>query len=285
VVGATAGPLHHEVDARWLMAYAASLGATEAAYLDTARAGGIVAHPLFPVCYEWPALLALRTGLPPEVEARAVHATHDLVVHRLPRAGDRLATTAVVTAVRPHRAGTLVVTRLETVDGDGHAVSTTEYGSVYRGVTCEATEAADSPVSASSRPAASATPRWTAVIPVADTLAHVYSECARIWNPIHTDRAVALAAGLHDVILHGTATLGLAVTELVRRDAGDDPRRVRRITGRFGAMVTMPSTLTLEARASSDGPDGPCVGFQVLTADGRPAIRDGLIVLGHGRAR
>ena len=27
----------------------------------------------------------------------------------------------------------------------------------------------------------------------------MYTECARIWNPIHTDRAVALAAGLPDI--------------------------------------------------------------------------------------
>jgi hypothetical protein len=44
-------------------------------------------------------------------------------------------------------------------------------------------------------------------------------------------------------------------------------------------MVTMPSTLTLEARTSPEGPDDPCIGFQVLTADGRPAIRDGVMVL------
>ena len=29
-------------------------------------------------------------------------------------------------------------------------------------------------------------------IPVAAHLAHTYTECAHIWNPIHTDRAVAL---------------------------------------------------------------------------------------------
>jgi acyl dehydratase len=261
------------------MAYAASLGATEPVYLDTARAGGVLAHPLFPVCYEWPVLLELRASLPPDVEARAVHATHDLVLRRLPRPGDRLATTAVVTAVRPHRAGTLVVTRLETVDADGHAVSATEYGSVYRGVTFEPAGAGAAPATGLPRALQPGTPRWSAAIAVADTLAHVYSECARIWNPIHTDRAVARTAGLPDIILHGTATLGLAVTELVRREAGGDPRRVRRISGRFSAMVMMPSTMTLEAHAPLDQPDGRRIGFQVVTADGRPAIRDGLVVL------
>ena len=60
IVGVTVGPIAHDIDARWLMAYAAGLGETDARYYDTLASGGPVAHPLFPVCYEWPVLLALR---------------------------------------------------------------------------------------------------------------------------------------------------------------------------------------------------------------------------------
>src|SRR6185436_4298785 len=70
-------------------------------------------------------------------------------------------------------------------------------------------------------------------IPIAAGAAHVYTECARIWNPIHTDRKVALAAGLPDIILHGTATLALAVSRLVDHYLGADPTRVTRLGGRF----------------------------------------------------
>ena len=59
VVGAGVGPLAHNIDARWLMAYAAGLGETDPRYFDTLAPGGPAAHPLFPVCYEWPVLLAL----------------------------------------------------------------------------------------------------------------------------------------------------------------------------------------------------------------------------------
>ena len=54
------GRSSHDVDARWLMAYAAALGEDDAALLRHARADGPVAHPLFAVCYEWPAALAIR---------------------------------------------------------------------------------------------------------------------------------------------------------------------------------------------------------------------------------
>src|SRR4029077_6419959 len=59
---------------------------------------------------------------------------------------------------------------------------------------------------------------WSTEVAISPTLAHVYTECARIWNPIHTDRAVARAAGLPDIILHGTATLALAVSRALRHD-------------------------------------------------------------------
>ena len=54
-------------------------------------------------------------------------------------------------------------------------------------------------------------------IDVSAVAAHVYTECARIFNPIHTDVAVAEASGLPGPILHGTATLAMAVSAVVDR--------------------------------------------------------------------
>ena len=59
-VGLRVEPLASEIDARWLMAYAAALGETAPGWYDTTAAGGPPAHPIFPVCYEWPAVLAVR---------------------------------------------------------------------------------------------------------------------------------------------------------------------------------------------------------------------------------
>jgi len=110
-------------------------------------------------------------------------------------------------------------------------------------------------------------------VPIAANLAHVYSECARIWNPIHTDRAFAAAAGLPDIILHGTATLALAVSRVVAAGGGD-PRRVRRIAARFGAMVRLPSEVVVRLFA----PEGDIVRFEVCNDEGGLAVRDGLVV-------
>jgi len=54
LVGITAGPVASEIDARWTMAYAAGIDDTAACYLDTRCPEGIVAQPVFPVCFDRP---------------------------------------------------------------------------------------------------------------------------------------------------------------------------------------------------------------------------------------
>jgi len=285
-VGITVGPREHEIDARWLMAYAAALGESAPEYFDTARPDGILAHPLFPVCYEWPLALDVRAkALPDDVAVRGVHATHRLTLHRPPRAGDRLSTTATVAALERRTPGAYLVLRMETVDAAGRPVSTTEYGSLYLGVDCDAPLSASLPKGERERGTRSPQGRgpgegwWSVEVRIAATLAHVYTECARIWNPIHTDRAVALGAGLPDIILHGTATLALAISQVLRQQPRGATTLVRAVTARFGAMVRMPSRIVVRGQAPRPSTAGAVVGFEALAEDGHPAVRDAEIVL------
>lgn len=281
IVGTSAGPRVQHLDARWLMAHAAALGETAAEHFDTTRAGGVLAHPLFPVCYEWPLAVDLRgKTLSDEIAARGVHATHDLTIHRRPCAGDRLSITAAITAVEPRPPGAYVVMRFETLDADGRPVTTTDYGSLYLGVECEGMPRHPSPRPSPRRGEGDrGAPTWAAEVPIQANFAHVYTECARIWNPIHTDRAVALAAGLPDIILHGTATLALAVSEVLRREPEGPVLSVARISCRFGGMVRLPSTLRVEGWEAAVTDAGRAVAFQALGADGRPAVREGRVQL------
>jgi acyl dehydratase len=274
IAGTEVGALSTSLDARWVMAYSAALGVDDPRYYDTLAPDGPVAHPLFSVCYEWPAVLALRSKAVQESWAlRGVHSTHHVVIHRLPSAADRLLTRAQIIAVRPSRAGTLVVARLSTVDRNGRPVTTTDYGSVYRGITTEGE--ARAPVEPLARPSPPASPavRWTAAVPIAPRAAHIYSECARIWNPIHTDIAVARSAGLAAPILHGSATLALAVSRLIKQDLDGDPARVREIAVRFTGLVFMPSTFTVRGR----GRAGDLLAFDAVDEHGEPVLSDGML--------
>jgi len=280
LVGTPVGEIETDIDARWPMAYAAGLGDADPAYLDTLRPGGIVAHPLFPVCYEWPLAVESRARqLGDEIALRSVHATHDVTIHRRARPGDRLRTTAAVVAVAPRRAGAYVLTRYATVDVDGAPVSATDYGSVYLGVACDPEGELPRAPEASGDEAAGAD-AWTAEVPIPATLAHVYTECARIWNPIHTDPAVARQAGLSAILLHGTATLALAVSAALAREPRGAETPVARIACRFTGMVSLPSRLTVTGRAARAGDGGNRATFRAATPDGRAVLSGGWLDVG-----
>jgi acyl dehydratase len=197
-----------------------------------------------------------------------------------------------------------VVARLVTRDAGGNLVSETDYGSLYRGVSVadvsgpadhrgsaadggspdhggSAADARrhDAPAPAAQGPtgrdAMPSAPRWTERVDVPYHLGHIYTECARIWNPIHTDLAVARAAGLPGPILHGTATLALAVSRIVERDLEGDCRAVRGIDARFTGMVPLPSTFTVHAGAR----DRHGIAFEAVAGQGAPVVSQGVLHL------
>ena len=114
---------------------------------------------------------------------------------------------------------------------------------------------------------------WQEPVDIAAGAAHVYTECSRIWNPIHTDPGVARAVGLPGIILHGTATLALAVSRVVARDIGGEPAAVRGVRVRFTGMVTLPSTLVVRGR----GRRGGQVLFDAVDGGGRSVLGEGVV--------
>lgn len=276
MVGESTRPFSHDVDARWIMAYAAGLDDLNPRYMDTS-AGTPVAHPVFPVCLEWPVILSSRElpgyeTVTAEEGARGVHAAHDLHLYRPIRAGERLTTRGTIIALDAIRPGAAQMTRLDTTDEQGELVCRTYQLGISRGVAVTGeprqVEAPPAPPAAAGANRAGAGRAFA--LPVAAGAAHVYTECARIFNPIHTDRAVALAAGLPDIILHGTATMAMAVSRLVDEYLDGDPTRVRRLGGRFATMVLMPSTLTLNV----DGVENGTIFYNVHTGDGQAAFQN-----------
>ena len=254
IVGQEGGPDELRVDKRWLMAYNAALGEVS----DRP-------HPVFAVCYEWPATSALResTGLQ-KINARLVHAQHDLVWHKEIIPGDILRVTARVVAATRRGPGAFVVFRLAASDSRGEPVSTSHYGMLYRGVALEGGDRGS--VEDPPKQEKELSPMGS--FSVAATAGHVYTECARIWNPIHTDPDYAREAGLPGIILHGTATLALSVSTIMK-SMNVEAKRVR---CRFSGMVLMPSTLRLFAAR-----DGTSIAFETRDASGKPVIERGRI--------
>ena len=276
LVGKTVGAISTVCDARSLMSFSAGVPDERPELYDTVH--GLVAHPLYPVSAEWD-LMVRHGSVPPSITAaevaRGVHAVHDVLHERAVHPGEEITLWATVVAVDRRPAGASQTVCFVAQDAGGDVVWRTRHVSVFRGVELLG-EPRSADVEWPSLPARTSESGGAALAERASWVrpidAHVYTECARIWNPIHTDLARARGAGLDAPILHGTATLARAVS-ITTELAGVPLARVRRVAASFSAMVNLGSTIgvrLLEASLTT-------LHFDVLTEDGQKAIRSGTI--------
>jgi acyl dehydratase len=259
-VGAELGSRVTTVTARQVLAYAAGLGVDDPRTLDDTDTG-LAALPQWCVSLEWPVVSSPDArrilGLEPEETPRGVHVGQDSTFHAPIRPGATVRSSGRLASVRSTSAGALVRVLLETVDeASGKPLVSTWSSSIYRGVAVAGPDraiAAPPEVPGAGAQALGASAEEI-VFPARRGFAHVYSECAAIWNPIHTERAVALRVGLPDIILHGTATWALAGLAVTARRAGGDASRLRRLAGRFAAPVLPDSVLRARVGAPLEPP-------------------------------
>lgn len=118
-------------------------------------------------------------------------------------------------------------------------------------------------------------PDVTLSIPVPADQSHRYADVSLDRNPLHLDKAVAEAAGLPDVIVHGLCTMALSSRALLAKVAFGDGRSLRRLAVRWTKPVFNDTTLTLRAWREPEG-QWP---FEVLDADGDTVVKSGLAVI------
>jgi acyl dehydratase len=230
--------------------YAASIGDDNPLYFDDEQDGGVVAPPMLTVALTWPLSVDLSrhlegNGLTREILDTRVHYSEYLEFHRLMRPGDRLRIRGTVVAIIPHRAGTHLIARYHAADESGRPVFTEYAGVMLRGV--ELLDGGSS-IGLPTLPenAWEGEPEWESVMVVDPLAPYVYDGLTDIVFPIHTSPAFARRVGLPGIILQGTATLALAARELVNREAGWDPRRLRSLSCRFTAMVKPGTEIQLQ---------------------------------------
>lgn len=269
------------IEKRRVLAFSAVIGATSTDRFDDASPDGIVALPQYCVSLEWPLASAPETaaslGLAAGEAKAVIHLRQDSEFHSPIKPGDSLTITSVLTGVRSTARGAIVRSRTDTVNtSTGAPVVTTHSDALFIGV---AVNGDDASIEESTAPPVEDMPPSPArtSLHIARELPHLYTECAHIWNPIHTERAAALAAGLPDIILHGTATWALAGQEIVKQYAGGDAGRLRRLAGEFSAMVIPGNDIVVE-HARSAG-DANRVLFAVRNHEGAIAIKTGIAEL------
>lgn len=282
--GARCVPRTVSITSRQAMNFAAALNDGNPLYFDDTRSEGVLAHPMLAVALTWPLSSGADStwehgGIIPEARVRQVHYNESVIWHRPMQAEETLTIQGLICAVRSHPAGTLVSIRYEARDLTGVPVFTEFITGLMVGVILLDDGAGDESVPAIERSPEGLSGGWKHTIEISPLAAHIYDGCSGISFPIHTSRAFALSAGLPGTIYHGTATLGLALREIINRESEANPGRVAEVHCGFRGMVVPGTSLTLSVHGTQYDAGLTTVYFDVITAAGEPAIRNGRVLL------
>lgn len=272
------------LSARFLMGYAAAIGDSNPIYYDDTAEGGVAAHPGICFSLQWKSRFKPDRTLNTRAAPFAVHASTDLRIHRPFRMGDAITTQGGVVAMHQIPPGVFAIDRYQMTDSMGRLVAELDYNGITRGATLDTSRTSVAEADADILPqpvpgqALPAQPTWSQAIPITAYAAQQYTECAQIYNPIHTEPSVALAAGLPDIILHGSATQSMALSSIVDREFAGDAQRLTRVCGQLRAMVLMDSHIQVDCLGIELQSMGKVVFYQVRNAQGQLAIANGVIV-------
>jgi acyl dehydratase len=273
--GARLRPYRIDVDRRMTTNYAAAVGDDNPLYFDDRRPAGQIAPPMLAVALTWPVSANMGDHIelkdfPRDVLTSQVHYTERLDFHRPVRPADRLTLNGQIAAILPHRAGTHFIVRYEAFDRENRPVFTEHIGAMFRGVACRG-EGVALDLPADPQGDWSAGPVWRRQIQVDPMLPYIYDGCSDIVFAIHTSPAFAVGVGLPGIILQGTCTLALAARELVNREAGGDPTRLKTLSCRFSGMVRPGTAVSVELKSRSKED----LFFEVINQEGEKAVGKG----------
>lgn len=271
--------LTYDISVRMTQAYAAGVGDWNPLYFNDDSPESVLAPPCLVYALQWNSRDMPGAPLGTTPPTQYIHASTDLRFERSLRAGEVITVQGRRIEVAQRPPGVYVVTRFEMRDASGELVATVDDGAIARGAHTDGPDVSLKETPPLPRPTGRESGGWSVTVPIAREAAHVYTECADIWNPIHTERRVALAAGLPDIILQGSATMALAARELVNRVASSDSSRLARLAGQFRAMVIPGEEIRVACSGVSPGDQGERVTFfEVLNLKGEPAVKGGTAV-------
>jgi acyl dehydratase len=236
------------VDPERALAYAAATNDENPVYRE-----GRLAPPLFAVVPTVDLMAhMLLTFVPEEHLLTLLHGEQDMFFHQPLLQGMTLHGRGVAQSTRVGSTGTRLVIRLDFDDDAGAPVVEQYFTLFLRGLTEGPDLGPDTPPHVLP-PEARANVVATVVMHVDDDQTFRYRAVSGDPNPIHFDEAVAKAAGLPGIIVHGLCTLAMASRAIVETQCDGDPGRLARIAARFTAPAFPGNDLTVTVFGLGDG--------------------------------
>jgi acyl dehydratase len=273
VPGAWTETFDVEVGATQTIAYAAATNESDRRFLL-----GEVASPMFATVPVRPATraafaLAMPEGLPPTVPRLAGEQDMHFIAPIVP--GQALRCRARFLGISPKSSGTALAFEVETRGGAGGLLNR-QYMTTFLPRVRWPHEAGERPPdrvvppdSREHRPVLRVSQRFD------PDQTYRYSEAAGDPSRWHLDDAVARAAGLPGIIIHGLCTMAFLCRAVADRVGGGDVLRVRRLAVRFSRPIFPGSEMTTEITPVGERTGRRACLFEATREDGERVITNG----------
>jgi acyl dehydratase len=247
---------------------------------DSRHLEGILAPPLFSALLVHESVKeAVRQLIGPELASQCLHGEH-LVQVLAPLAGeDIVRVRASALAIRPTRAGTVIIIRGEVTSGARRDIAEHYFTSILPGKHLvqephSVTERLPSLVANEDRVPLAPVSFW-----VPDDITFLYAEVSGDHHPYHVDKSAAQAAGFPSTIVHGLCTLALTASSLSNQPKGTEGREVGTLGARFAAPLFPGQRATVRRWVDSSDPDR--LYFEVVDESETVVLKSGYV---HFRA-
>ncbi len=278
MVGRVVGRRDVEIDFRSSALYAAAIGAERDIYLDDRWPDGAMAPPAFIASLEWPLVsgpdLLTAIGVATEdLFPRILHMYQDSAFAAPIRVGDRLTLEATLESIGETRSGALASVRIKTVNARSKTlVAESWFGGYFRDMKAPLprTSRAPPPIAA----LAPEEPVNREAITISRSNSHIYDECARLRNPVHTDLSFATGLGLPDIALHGTLLWAKMGEIAIDRYHDGVPAGLRRLAARFRRPILPNRAMVVEFFLSGQRPG--CASLRLRDSESSVILSEGL---------
>jgi acyl dehydratase len=270
LVGKQYAPAHSEATLEAMQNYARAYNDDNPAFFDAARAGGIVAPPMFAVVVAWPAILSVVGDPDLKVDViRLLHAEQDMEFLQPIRPGDKITSIAKVSAIETKASGETLLIETNAGNQNGDPVNRTLFNAFIRG---GGKGGADARIAE----AAHGEPIAVVAQQIDKDQTYRYKEASGDFNPIHVDENFAKMAGLPGIIVHGLCTMAFTSKVMIDKLCGGDPLKLKRLKVRFTRPVLPGQMITTRVWPDGERDRRKVFAFETVNPDGRAVIRGGL---------
>jgi acyl dehydratase len=272
-LGKQYAPQDYGVTAQAVMNYARAYNDDNPWFVDTNRAGGIIAPPMFGVVTGWLSIMIVMTDSELGVDVlRLLHSEQDMFFLRPMVPGDIITSAATIAAIEDEPAGESLTVEVQCTNQRAESVQRMRFTALIRGRSSRERKR-----TRGGEAAPMGEPLLRVRQKIDDDQTFRYASASGDYNPIHVDENVAKMAGLPGIVVHGLCTMAFTSKVMIDQLCDRDPHKLRRLRARFSRPVFPGREITTAVWPLSGHGGIKSYVYETYNSEGKDVIREGLV--------